>query len=205
MNDFCALCINGCRDKEWSLKQRRKNNVRRAPTIKEKKWSNSCVVEVDEPLQWGWAPKSSNFGQFEWFRCCKISKSSPHIGISLLSSNTCSFADLMRRLGGSSRGMSSWWIGLEVRDQVFITQRHKNQFVLDRLLGHGFYWPETGNQAPESNRGPVKRSCCMVKGSNPGPKKTSCPRGAQKDTQICARIDTDRAQPAHVKYNRSRT
>jgi hypothetical protein len=38
-------------------------------------------------------------------------------------------------------------------------------------IGHGFYWPETGNLARKSNPGPIKRSCCMVWASNPGPTK----------------------------------
>ena len=68
-------------------------------------------------------------------------------------------------------------------------------------IGHGFYWPETGNQAQELNLGPVKRSCCMVRGSNPGPIKTSCTQRAQKYAQIAHRSRTNNTWMAH----RSRT
>ena len=64
-------------------------------------------------------------------------------------------------------------------------------------IGHGFYWPETGDQAQESNLGPVKRSCCMVRGLNPGPTKTSCVRVAQKDAQIAHRLRTNKTQIVH--------
>ncbi len=67
-------------------------------------------------------------------------------------------------------------------------------------IDHGFYWPETGNQAQESNLGPVKRSCCMDRGSNLGPTKTSCARGAQKNTQIAHRSRTNKTQIVHSPH-----
>jgi hypothetical protein len=53
-------------------------------------------------------------------------------------------------------------------------------FVGASDIGQGFYWPETGDQAGESNPGPTQQPCCKVKGSNPGPTRTSCAKVVQK-------------------------
>ncbi len=52
---------------------------------------------------------------------------------------------------------------------------------------------------PGIEPGTCKRSCCMVRGSNPGPTKTSCARGAHKDAQI-AHEEIDRAQTIQIAH-----
>jgi len=49
---------------------------------------------------------------------------------------------------------------------------HPNSpFVGASDIGHESHWPETGDLAWESNPGPIKKSYCLVRGSNLGPTK----------------------------------
>ena len=53
--------------------------------------------------------------------------------------------------------------------------------------------PEIGDWAWELNTVPTKRSCCKVRGLNPGPTNTSCARGTQNMQRSCTK-NTDRAR-----------
>jgi hypothetical protein len=68
-----------------------------------------------------------------------------------------------------------------------------------RDIGHGYYWPETGNFARKSNSGPIKRSCCTGQGLNPGPTKYYNPMNCNIWNKA---IPCDRSQEIRKNTNR---